>query len=429
MRHFKSSIPHIVTIAIVAIGFAFSACASETPCEVGPDDCPNTCTAGAALQGETCAGPTDCACGFFCKAGVCSYYTGVNRSCLCDGIAMTPPGEPVLGEGTHVMDDLVVTLVADESDDLATPRDLAFNPDVAGQLWVLNLDTESITVVHNATTDAPNSQWFHESGGGSAHFLSHPAAFAFGAPGEMASIHETHEKTPGTFDDAPDEFMGPALHSTNLAIFKAGWSCHLDMLHNSPFGMGIAWDHDRIYWVFDGYHRSITRYDFAGDHGLGGEDHADGVMKRYVEGLVQRVEGIPSHMVLDPDTGLLYIADTGHKRIAVLDTASGQIGGEIFPGFDMATQNHMLNADLWTLVDKETVDLKRPSGIELYNDLLWVTDNETSKIHAFTLEGEELDWLDTGLPTGSLMGITFDTDGRLYIVDALGNQVLRISAP
>jgi hypothetical protein len=432
----------LATIAIIAMGCAMSSCAVEEPCVVGPDDCPNACTEGIVLEGGTCGGPADCGCGFFCKAGACTYYMGANLSCLCDGVAMTPPGRPVLGVGSHVPDDLLIEVVADASDELATPRDLAFNPDNPDQLWVLNFATESVTVLSNATTDSPSSKNYHEMGSG--HFLSHPSAFAFGAPGEMASIHETHEKTVGTFDGAPDEFMGPALHSTDLTIFKAGWSCHLDMLHDSPLGMGIAWGgissqdgnvtllqpvNARVYWVFDGYHRSITRYDFGGDHGLGGEDHADGIIRRYAEGQVKRVEGVPSHMVMDPSTGLLYIADTGHERIAVLDTSTGTVGAEIFPGFDQATRNIMNNTKLETLIDQTTVPFEKPSGIALYDGLLWVTDNATSRIYAITLEGDVIDWLDTGLPAGSLMGITFDTEGRLYIVDAVGDQVLRISAP
>ncbi|MDP6946234.1 MAG: hypothetical protein QF464_18950 [Myxococcota bacterium] len=40
-----------------------------------------------------------------------------------------------------------------------------------------------------------------------------------------------------------------------------------------------------------------------------------------------------------------------------------------------------------------------------------------------------MDWLDTGLPAGSLMGIAFDAEGRIYVADAVGDQVLRISEP
>ena len=235
---------------------------------------------------------------------------------------------------------------------------------------------------------------------------------------------------PGT----PDEFMGPVLQDTNLEIFSAGWSSHLDMLHDTPLGMGIEWDHGRVYWVFDGYHSSITRYDFVEPHGdtptgHAGEDHADGDTRRYVPGTVSRTPQVSSHMVLDRATDLLYIADTGNARIAVLDTQSGTIGAE-YGGFDWALQRHVNGGEIWTFVDQGTIeDLELPSGIELHEDHLWVTDNATSRIYAISLEGEVVDWLDTGLPTGSLMGITFDGSGRIYIVDAVGERVLRISAP
>ena len=70
-----------------------------------------------------------------------------------------------------------------------------------------------------------------------------------------------------------------------------------------------------IYWVFDGYHSSIVRYDFATPHEIGGHDHSDGKVWRYDEVSVSRQEGVPSHMILDDNTGFLYIADTGNQRI------------------------------------------------------------------------------------------------------------------
>jgi hypothetical protein len=358
---------------------------------------------------------------------------------------MTAPGLPILGLGSHSTDELLVEVLADAEDQLSTPRDLAFSPDSPDQLWVLNFATTplpsgelreggSMTVLHDADTDAPISQHFWEGGGGSAHFMSNPSAFAFGLTSEMASIHETLGETPLTAPDTPDEFMGPALHDTDLAIFKAGWSDHLDMLHDSPWGMGIAWDQERVYWVFDGFHSSLTRYDFGVPHpdvpgGHGGEDHEDGDTRRYlVQDPIKRAPDVSSHMVLDHDTGLLYIADTGNVRIAVLDTATGDLGQE-YPGFDNALQRFVTGAELWTLIDADTVELEQPSGVELHDGHLWVTDNATSRIYAFTLDGEVVDWLDTGLPAGALMGITLDPQGRIYIVDSVGDQVLRISVP
>ena len=44
------------------------------------------------------------------------------------------------------------------------------------------------------------------------------------------------------------------------------------------------------------------------------------------------------------------------------------------------------------------------------------------------LDGEYVDFIDTGLEAGALMGMSFDREGRLYYVDSVGNRVVRISA-
>ncbi len=438
------SMPRLVAsalwIGLLLVGVACSD--PDEPCEVLPGECPNACTGGDVLEGGVCGAPGDCACGFFCKAGTCSFYTGSNRDCLCGDVAMTAPGLPVLGFGSHVTDDLLIEVIADSSDQLDTPRDLAFNPDEPDQLWVANSPPDSaplegghMVVLHDANTDSPSSQTFHQSMGGSGHFFPSPAAFAFGLPGELATIHETHGETPRTAAGTPDEFMGPVLQATTLGIFNAGHTSHLDMLHDSPLGMGIAWDHDRVYWVFDGFHASLTRYDFVEPPpdvpgGLGGGDHSDGIIWRYLlQDSIKRVAGVPSHMVMDHDTGLLYVADTGNARVAVLDTTTGSQGAQ-YGGFDQCTQHYYSGGEFWTHIDTNTVEFEHPSGVELHDGHLWVTDNATSRIYAISLdEAVVVDWLDTGLPAGSLMGITFDAEGRMYLVDALADQVLRVSAP
>jgi sugar lactone lactonase YvrE len=277
-----------------------------------------------------------------------------------------------------------------------------------------------------------------------AHFMVNPTSFAFGARGCtstradvpttsftsesvcMATIHEEDKTTPFT-NNAPGYFMGPTLWTGDKDRFDGGHGGHYDMLHNSPNGMGIAWEEGNVYWVFDGYHSALVRYDFVQDHGPGGTYHADAVVKRYVEGEVARVPNIPSHMAYDKDTGLLYVADTGNNRIAVLDAATGKPGAATFPNMDNSTQYQVDDAILTTLVDGAEVDMVHPSGLELHDGMLFVTDNKTSKIMAFTLEGELLDHLDTGLPTGSLMGLTFDKNGSLFFVDAVRNAVHRVA--
>jgi hypothetical protein len=72
--------------------------------------------------------------------------------------------------------------------------------------------------------------------------------------------------------------------------------------------------------------------------------------------------------------------------------------------------------------------VERPSGVELHDGLLFVSDNATSEISAWTLEGEQVDALQLDVAPGGLMGFTFDDVGRLYVVDAIANRLLRVSA-
>lgn len=335
-----------------------------------------------------------------------------------------PQGIALLGNGSHDISGLSLTEIATAADGLATPRDLAFRPGYAGQLWVVNYDDDSVVVVFDAgTADQTASKY---AGPGNYHFLSQPASLAFGEPGFMATCQEQDERTQGP-NGTPPDFMGPTLWNTDLSVFDGGHASHMDMLHNSPNAVGIAWEDGNAYWVFDGYHASLTRYDFKEDHGPGGADHSDGVVARYVEGEVQRLPNVSSHMLYDPSTELLYVADTGNGRIAVLDTTTGTDGQAIYPNYDQTDQYSVDGAELSTLVDGVDIGMEAPSGLARRGDVLFVSDNANSKIFAFSLEGELVDWVDTELADGSLMGLAFGDDDALYMVDALSSRVLRLA--
>jgi DNA-binding beta-propeller fold protein YncE len=251
-----------------------------------------------------------------------------------------------------------------------------------------------------------------------------PSALAFGLDsGTMATAHEEDEVTqPGT----PADFMGPTLWLADSERFDAGHNSHMDMLHNSPLAMGIAWEQGNVYWVLDGAHSSVTRYDFAEDHGPAGTDHSDGDVSRYVEGDVKAVRGIASHMELDRETGLLYIADTGNARIAVLDINSGTRGANVAPNYDGGAQYRVDDASISTLVDGEANFLSEPSGLALHDGMVFVSNRKNGEIQAYSLDGTPRGFLDTGLKE-AIGGITFDVDGRLYVIDTEENRVLRLS--
>ncbi len=355
------------------------------------------------------------------------------------GCGSSPPSPapvvlaPELGTGDHSPASVVLTPIVGADGGLATPRDLAFNPLRPDELWVVNDGDDSTVIVHDTSTGTPTSE--RRKDGYALHFMAKPSSLAFGRdattigkPGTFASCEESRN----TYDDtkAPNDFMGATLWSSDLSVFAMlnpnGLGSHLDMLHESPGCVGIAHEKDNVYWAFGGYKNEIVRYDFGQDNGIGNDDHSDGKALHYVRGMVKAVPGVPGHTFFRPEDGMLYVADTGNSRVVMLDTTSGTIGAKVTPKEPMAQDAMMEGATLMELVPNDGT-LQVPSGLEIWKDILFVSDNATSRITAFALDtGKVLNYLDTGLPAGSLMGMAFGPDGKLYFVDAKSNQVLRI---
>jgi hypothetical protein len=325
-----------------------------------------------------------------------------------------------------------ITVIAEHAF-LRTPRDLEFNPRVEGQLWIVNGADNSVAIIHDAHTDGRSIEYRRDSM--AYHYMHRPSALAFGGddttigiPGTFATVQESQD------DAAPFQsrnFMGPSLFSSDLSVFAHPpgpglLGSHLDMLHESPLAMGIAWEHGNVYWVFGGYHGNIARYDFALDHGVGHNDHTDGIIRHYGENVVKRVPGVPSHLALHHATDTLFIADTGNGRILTLDITSGTPGAA-GPGWEPEVDTRFMDDPVYSeLVPPGMLEL--PSGLELHGDLLFVSDHATGIIHVLTLQGEPVVELDTGLGEGALMGMTFGPDGKLYFVDAARNRILRLDA-
>ncbi len=335
---------------------------------------------------------------------------------------------PQLGSGDHSAETVTFTPIAVATDGLLQPRDLAFNPLRPEELWVVNYTDDSVVIVSGASGEART----HEKriDGYALHFMEQVTALAFGGdettfgkPGTFGSCGESRNTYNGQAQG--NDFTGPTLWSSDLTTFAMsnpnGLGAHLDMLHNTPLCMGIAHEEANRYWVFNGLIGSIERYDFQRDDGIGNDNHGDGLTWSYAKGQVARVANVPSHVVYDAPSGMLYIADTGNARIGQLDTQSGT-PGMVVQGFETPIQV-MDGAQIETVVGD---NLTRPSGLELHDGLLFTTDNGASRILAFDLDGTLVNYVETGLPAGSLGGLTFGPDDKLYVVDMLGNRVLRI---
>ncbi len=365
-------------------------------------------------------------------------------------------GVAALGGGTHDAGAITLRTIANHRNGLDTPRDLAFNPDAQGELWIVNQADDSVTLVTGLGTANPAAE--HRVDPFALHFMEEVSSIAFGAAtwsGSDALTFGTCQESRNTYNDSyePDDFMGPTLWSadpdvfassnedaiaylTDLYGFYTDLGSHLDMLHESPLCMGIAWQHDNAYWVFDGHNDDIVRYDFAEDHDVGWDDHSDGIIGRVTDLDVARVEGVPSHMDFDPRSGLLFVADTGNNRILALDPNTGSAGKDLArtePGVD----HHELDGvSFGVAIDGGQVEgMTLPSGLEFVEDLMLVTDHQTGTIFAFQVEGDDpasvevtlVDWVETGR-AGAIMGIAAETLDELYFVDATKNELVRVTA-
>lgn len=330
-------------------------------------------------------------------------------------------------------------LIADSSDGLNTPRDLGMNPGIPGELWVVNRTDDSVSIIQNTGLD--NQDSLHLIDPYALHFMEEVSSIAFGKPQHFGTCQESMNTYNG--QGAENTFMGPTLWHADLDEFAQSnpeaieylsdlfgmpvdLGSHYDMLHESPLCMGITWERENVYWVFDGYNESIVRYDFVDDHGMGYDDHSDGIIVKYVTGEVKREPDVPSHMRLDHKTGLLYVADTGNNAIKVLDITSGTSGNTLpvqEPGTVHFEKN---NATFTTLIKGGEFNMVRPSGLTLIEDILLVSDNATGIIHAFDLEGNEIDSFQTGAEDGGLMGIYASSIHDILYVDSEANEVNRI---
>lgn len=320
------------------------------------------------------------------------------------------------------------TVVGTAADGLANPRDLQFDPEVPTRLWTVNQATDATVIYESPGTPDQTSanvrDWF------AGHFMADVSSLAFGQAGTFATCQESQDDW-NEGPQPPDNFMGPTLWSSDLAIYaQVGQAdlqsaddpegSHLDMMHESPLCMGIEWDEDNQYWAFDGYNGTIAWYDFRADHGPGGGNHNNGRFRRYVEATVTRVAGVPSHLALDAESGWLYFADTGTGRVLRLDTASGGVTG------DGDCFDYLAECSIVEGVTLETVaeGLTEPSGVALHDGRLWVTDHATGAIVVYELDGTEVDRQVTSAV--GIMGLTFDDAGRLWYADGDGDRIVAI---
>lgn len=321
-----------------------------------------------------------------------------------------------------------ITTVATSSEGLNRPTDLDFFP-VLGkdELWVINQRTESIggsTVkISDASSGSP-SDFEMQVDGNSWHFMSLPTAIAF-------SSDNFNFATSTGVQDANHNggtFTGPTLWSSDPDIYaqpSGGNGSHLDMLHGSPFCMGIAHEVDNVFWVYDDWNKDIVRYDFAEDHGPGNDDHSDGKLRRYNNIGIQKDADIPNHMILDKMTGWMYFVDNGNSRVVRLDINSGTVGANLPETNEPLAEHVSMDGFVTETIIESGLD--RPCGIELFEDQLLVGNYGTGVINVYDMSNNFnlLGTVETG--EVGLAGIKVGPDGNIYAVNRITNSLISIS--
>ena len=341
---------------------------------------------------------------------------GQSKDSPADSVA---PEISVLGDGDGSTGSVAWTHILGPDEKLNDPRDLGFDTD--GNLWIANRQDDRTFVVFEPGTSSQSYDRLKD--GYAEHFMEETSAISFDNSTQFGSCGESNN----TYNDqAPgNDYMGPVLWTTDLNIFGVenpiGLGSHLDMTHESPFCVGIAWETANAYWIFDGEHSALVRNDFQADHGIGMDEHFDSIVYRLTEPEVTRVEEAPGHMVIDAETQILYVADTGGGRILWVDITTGSAGSNIRvhdPGVEQVK---------WEGVDWGVVaeGLEQPGALAMVGDHLIVGEWGTGLLSELDLDGKVLRTLDTGFGAQRLYGIEIGPDGQLWVTDN-GSGVYRI---
>ncbi len=327
------------------------------------------------------------------------------------------------------------TIVAGAADGIVAPLDLDFNqsPLHPDDLWVVTTSDagHSIAIIHHAT-DAVRRFVRTKKDSRASHFMWRTHAIAMGNNGTFATAQNG---APGNMNPFY-QFMGPTLWSADTAVFASRYqdevrilASHLDMLHQSPQNLGIAHDHDNVYWVSDGYYEDITMFDFRDPHEVGGTDHRDGIIRRYTDVHLTKGElGEPGHIALHRESGWLYIVDPGGNRLLRLNTRTGAHVRNLVPAEEsmenLAEYSEWKGAQVDTLV---TSGLGEPVGIAVDGNRVFVGDRLTGHIIVFQIVPtgvEKLGIVETGAE--ELLGICYGPDQRLWFVDRATATVGRV---
>ena len=336
---------------------------------------------------------------------------------------------------SYLDSDITTTLMGIYADGLRTPRDLDFHKDAARQneLWVINENNTggrnhggSTVTYYNAGLDNQLAEYRKDSWSG--HFMHTASAIAISENGTFANTLDVQDA-----NNSGGYFTGCTLWDSDTSVYardhqKDSWlGSHIDMIHQSPYSEGIASAGGNTYWLFDGYHNSIVKYDFGVPHQQGGDDHSDGRVWRHDDLAVNRQPGLSSHLEIDPVSGWLYIADTGNQRILRMDPNSGSIAQNLNPYGETLQGYWRMSGTDWNVVADS--DLTYPTGLDIYEDRLLISDYANGDIIIYDISQDpvvELGRIETGF-SNEIMGLKVSPEGDIWFVCSNANELYQIT--
>jgi len=344
---------------------------------------------------------------------------------LIKTINIKNPIPNIIPSYTSATNTFTYDLIVNSSNQVNKPRDLDFHPN--GDLWVANTGTEtsggSTVKVENPGVSGQTELW--EQDGNAWHFMSLTSGIAFSNNANFAT-------SPSVLDanHQGNSFTGPSLWSSDPLIYakpSGGNGSHLDMLHESPYSMGICSEEENIFWLYDDFSNDIVMYDFVEDHGPGNSDHDDGKVRRFQGmGLSAINHTIVCHLVLDENKKWLYFVDGGNQRILRLDITSGNLGGAPSWGpQESLAEYQKVVGYTWEAV--VTTGLIQPAGIDLIDNHLVVTDHSNGDIVFYdvsNIPAMEIGRIQTNEP--GIMGAVIGPEGRLWYANHNLNKVVKI---
>lgn len=340
-------------------------------------------------------------------------------------ITVVPQTPNIIPSYTSNSNTFTYNQVGSSSNELNTPTDLDFHPN--GDLWVVNRETEESggSTVTFENPAKPNQTSVYKQDGNAWHFMSLPSGIAFSNNGNFATSASVYDAN----HDGGDPFTGPTLWSSNPVIYSqpsGGNGSHLDMLHESPYSMGIASESDNVFWVFDGDSNDVVRYDFAEDHGPGNSDHSDGIIRRYKGmDLAYINTSIPCHLELDKNKEWLYIVDGGHNRVVRLNINTGNTPTNLIGTNEAVEEYSEVTGATWEIVVE--TGLEQPTGIDVIEDRMIVSDYSTGDIIVYniaSIPATEIARLQTN-KTG-ITGVVIGPEGYIWHTNFEENTVTKI---